>query len=88
MSPARNIGAYAIKIAKYISNKYSQKLINSAKISTADAIKTGSKRTIQKTAEATGDLIDQTIADRITSSSKESSQNDEDNNEMGKSTER
>ena len=40
------------------------------KKSTADAIKTASKRAIQKTAEATGDLIDNKIADKITSVSK------------------
>ena len=38
-------------------NLYDQKLLNSAKKSTTDAIKTASKRAIQKTAEATGDLI-------------------------------
>ena len=53
-----------------MSNKYSQKLLNSAKNSTTDAIKTASKRAIQKTAEATGDLIDNEIADKITSISK------------------
>ena len=37
---------------------------------TADAIKTASKRAIQKTAEATGDLIDNKITDKITSVSK------------------
>ena len=40
------------------------------KISTTDAIKTASKRAIQKTAEATGDLIDNKIADKIMSVSK------------------
>ena len=33
-------------------------------------IKTSSKRAIQKTAEATGDLFDNKIADKITSVSK------------------
>ena len=41
--------------------------IDSAKKSTTDAIKTASKRAIQKTAEATGDLIGNKIADKITS---------------------
>ena len=50
MSFAKNIG-------KNLSNKYSQKRLDSAKQSTADVIKTVSKRAIQKTAEATGDLI-------------------------------
>ena len=48
------------------------KLLNSAKTSTTDAIKTASKRVIQKTAEATGDLIDNTTADKTTSVSKKS----------------
>ena len=40
---------------------------------TTDAIKTASKREIQKTAEATGDLIGNKIANKITSLSKKSS---------------
>ena len=35
-----------------------------------DASKTASKRVIQKTAEATGDLIENNIADKVTSASK------------------
>ena len=35
-----------------------------------DASKTASKRVIQKTAEATGDLIGNNIADKVTSASK------------------
>ena len=53
-----------------ISNKYIQKLLDSAKKSATDAIKTASKRVIQKTAEATGDLICNKIADKITSATK------------------
>ena len=53
-----------------LSNKYSQKLIDSAKKYKADAIKTASKRAIQKTSEATGDLIGNKITDKITSASK------------------
>ena len=48
---ARSIGTHATKVAKNISNKYGQKLTNTAKKSAADAIKTASKRTTQKTAE-------------------------------------
>ena len=54
-----------------LNNKYGQKLLDSAKKSTTDAVKTASKRAIQKTAEATGDLIRNKIADRITSVSTE-----------------
>ena len=45
-----------------MSNKFSKKLLHTAKKSTADAIKSASKRAIQKTAEATGDLIGNKIA--------------------------
>ena len=76
LSFARNIGTHAAKFAKNMSNRYSQKLVNTAKKSTTDAIKTASKRAIQKTAEATGDLIGNKIADKITSASKKS-QNEE-----------
>ena len=43
------------------------------KKSTTDAIKTASKRAIQKTTEVTGDLVGSKIADKITSFSKKSS---------------
>ena len=46
--------------------------IDTAKKSATDAIKTTSKRAIQKTAEATGDLVGNKIADKITSVSKKS----------------
>ena len=53
-----------------MSNKYCQKLLDNAKKSGADAIKTASKRAIQKTAEATVDLTDNKTAHKITSLSK------------------
>ena len=57
LSFAKNINKHATKVAKNMSNKYSQKFLDSAKKFTTDAIKTASKRAIQKTAEGTGDLI-------------------------------
>ena len=42
------------------------------KKSTADVIRTASKRAIQKTAELTGDMIGNEIADKITTFSKKS----------------
>ena len=57
-------------MGKNLSNKYGQKLIDIAKKFTTDAIKTASKRAIQKAEEATGDLICNKIADKITSVSK------------------
>ena len=73
--------SFSKNIGKNLSNKYGQKLLDSAKKSTTDAIETASKRAIQKTAEATGDLIGNKIADKITSISKKSNKelpNDED----------
>ena len=65
LSLAKNMG-------KRLSNKYGRKLLDSTKKSLTDAIKTASKIAIQKTAEATGDLIRNKIADKITSVSKKS----------------
>ena len=62
--------SFVKNIGKILSNKYGQKLQDSAKISTIDAIKTTSKTAIQKAAVATGDLIGNKIADKITSVSK------------------
>ena len=86
LSFAKNMGTKLI-------SKYGQKLFDSAKKSTTDAIKTISKRAIQKTAEATGDLIGNKIADKIMSVSKKfsakfQSQNNEANDESEPSKER
>ena len=70
LSFAKNMGTHANKVAKSLSNKYSQKPLDSAKTSTTDAIKTASKRAIQKTTEAIGDLIGNKIADKISVSKK------------------
>ena len=51
--------------SKSLSCKYSKKLIYHAKQSTTDALTTASKRAIQKTAEATGDLIGNKIERKI-----------------------
>ena len=57
-------------MGKSLSNKYCQKLLDNAKKAKTDAIKTESKRAIEKTAEATGDLIGNKITGKITSVSK------------------
>ena len=72
--------SFAKNMGKNLSNKFGQKLIHNAKKPTTDTMKTASKREIQKTAETTGDLIGNKIADKITSVSKKSPkelQNDE-----------
>ena len=58
-----------------MSCKYSQRPIDHAKQSATNALKTTSKKVIKKTAEATGDLIGNKVADRITKVSKISQQN-------------
>ena len=68
-------------MCKSLSNKYGPKLLDSAKKFTTDAVKTASKRAIQKTAEATGDLIGNKTADKITSVSKKPSNNNNNDNE-------
>ena len=51
-------------------NKYSQKILDSAKKFGADPIKTASEKAIYKAAEQTDNLIGDRIADEITSVSK------------------
>ena len=89
LSFAENIGK---NIGKNISNQHlvnSQKLVNTAKKSATDAIKTASERAIQIAAEAIEYLIGNKIADKVTSkkskelNSEELSSN-EANNEIPK----
>ena len=66
--------SFAKKIGKHLSNKYCQKLVDSAKKSATDELETASKRAIQKAAEKTGDLVGNKIADKIISISKKKQQ--------------
>ena len=59
--------SFAKNIGRNLSNKYGQKLVDTAKKSATDALKIAGKKAIQKTAEATGDLVGNTIANEITS---------------------
>ena len=73
--------SFAKNMGKSLSDKYGQELLDGAKKSTTGAIKTVSKRAIQKTAEATGDLIGNKIADKITSVSKKPCNSNNNNND-------
>ena len=59
-----------MSFAKNFGNKYGKKLMDTATKTGIDAAKTTSKRIVLKTAEATGDLIGNKIADQITSIGK------------------
>ena len=71
------------KYRKYVKG-YDKKLIDTATKTEIDARKTASKRVVQKTAEVTGGLIGNIIADKITSLGKTKSKEKED--ERQKST--
>ena len=61
-----NLKGYGfLSFAKNMNNKHSQKIFDTTKNSTTDAMVTAPKRAIQKTAEATGFLIGNKIADKI-----------------------
>ena len=55
-----------MSFARKFGDKYGKKLMDTAKKTGMDSPKTASKRVVQKTAEATGDLITIKIADKIT----------------------
>ena len=80
--------SFAKNMGKSLSNKYCQKLLDSTKKSTTDAIKTASKREIQKKAEATGDLIGNKIADKISVSKKKPAKKLHNNDETEEDVER
>ena len=62
--------SFAKNTGKILSNKYGQKLVDSAKKSATDVLKIASKKAIQKTVEATWDLVVNKVAEKITSISK------------------
>ena len=59
-----------LSFARKLGDKYGKKLIGTATKTGIDAAKTTSKRVVQKTAKATGDLTGNKIADKITSIGK------------------
>ena len=78
----------AIKTGTNFNSKYGKKLTDTAIKTGKDFATIAGKKLVHKTAEATGDLIDNKIADKITSASKKSYneeiQSDEVNNEIPK----
>ena len=63
-------GSSFLSSAIKFGDKYGKKLMDTGTKTGIDAVKTASKRVVQKTAGATGDLIGNEIADKITSVGK------------------
>ena len=59
-----------MSFARTFGNKYGKKIIDTTTKTGIDIAKTASKRVVQETKEATGDLIGNKIADKITSIGK------------------
>ena len=81
MSFARNIGnKYGKKIfdvSKSMKNKYGKKILDNSLSAGKDFAKIAGKKVLTKSAEATGDLIGNKIADRITKSARNKEQKDD-----------
>ena len=67
-----------MSFARKFGDKYGKKLMDTTTKTWIDAAKTASKRVVQKTAEARGDLIGNEIADDIISLGKTKSKEKED----------
>ena len=66
-----------MSFARKFGDKYRKKLIDTATKTGIDAAKIASKRAVQKAARATGDLIGNKVADKITSLGKTKSKEKE-----------
>ena len=73
-----------VSFARKFGDKHDKKLMNTEAKTGIDIAKTASKRVVQNTAEATGDLIENKIADKITSAGKSKNKGKEAYNEANK----
>ena len=86
MTFAKNIGNKygrklfdkSIDVRKKMSNKYGRKILDKSMDAGKDFAKIASKKVLTKSAEAIGDLIGNKIADRITKSSRNQAQKEDD----------
>ena len=86
ISFARNIGNKygkklfnkSIDVAKKMSNKYGRKILDKSVDAGKDFAKLAGKKVLHKSAEATGEMIGNKIADRITKSSINKAQKEDD----------
>ena len=86
MSFAKNIGNEygrkifdkSIDVGKKMSNKYGRKILDKSMDTGKDFAKIAGKKVLHKSAEATGEMIGNKIADRITTSSRNKAQKEDD----------
>ena len=86
MSFAKNIGNKygkkifdkSIDVGKSMKKKYGKKILDNILSAGKDFVKIAGKKVLTKSAEATGDLIGNKIADRITKSTRDKAQKEDD----------
>ena len=82
ISFAKNIGSkYGRKIFDKsidVSNKYGRKILDKSMDASKNFAKTAGKKVLHKSAEATGEMIGNKVADRITKSSRNKAQKEDD----------
>ena len=86
MSFAKNIGNKYVKkifdkslgVGKSMKKKYGKKILDNSLSTGKDFAKIAGKKVLTKNAEATGDLIGNKIADRITKSARNKEQKEDD----------
>ena len=82
MSFAKNIGnKYGKKIFNKsidVSNKYGRKILDKSMDASKDFAKIADKKVLHKSAEATGEMIGNKVADRISKSSRNNAQKEDD----------
>ena len=74
----RKIFDKSIDVDKNISNKYGRKILDKSIDAGKEFAKIAGKKVLHKSAEATGDMIGNKIADRITRSSRNKAQKEDD----------
>ena len=86
MSFAKNIGNKygrklfdkSIDVGKSMKKKYGKRILDNSLSADKDFVKIAGKKVLGKSAEATGDLIGNKIADRITKSTRNKAQREDD----------
>ena len=74
----RNIFDKSIDVGKSMEKKYGKKILDNSISAGKDFAKIAGKKVLTKSAEATGDMIGNKIADRITKSTRNKEQKEDD----------